>query len=299
MTGMRKKSLLQELKESGVDFDTPPASYFSCGLEDPCRIEPDNIIVFFSPLQKIPVSEKWCHQRYQIKCNIGTSTFLGLDDMRFQLPPQTGIVIFPFQIHYFDLDRPRPERFFLTITFNDRGSGRQSILPLMNRPFRIEQEDFSLLKTIACAYQKHPGFQSEDAVNALRLFLNRKLRQSRKSSPIMPFSSPFVDELFKHVRENYDHPLSIKTLAGLMHLSESHLRLKIRRQFNGVSLGKILHQLRCFHACELIEHTDLPIRSVALKCGYSDIYSFSRTFKRNTGFSPSEYRKNTSGSKGS
>ena len=87
---MPKKTLLQELTESGVDFDTPPASYYSCGLEDPCRIEPDNIIVFFSPARKIQASDKCYHQRYQIKCNLGTSTFLGLDDMRFQIPSGSG-----------------------------------------------------------------------------------------------------------------------------------------------------------------------------------------------------------------
>ena len=294
---MPKKTLLQELTESGVDFDTPPASYYSCGLEDPCRIEPDNIIVFFSPARKMQVSDKCYHQRYQIKCNLGTTTFQRLDDLRFQIPPGSGIVIFPFQIHYFDLSRPRPERFFLTISLNDRGNGRQSLLPLMNRPFPIGSEDFPLLKTIVCAYQKHPGYQPEDAVNALRLFLSRKLRQSKKAAPVVPFDSPFMDELFKLVRENFDRPLSIKNLAEMLHLSESHLRLKIRRQLDGISLGKFLHQLRFHHACELIQHTDLPIREVAVKCGYSDIFSFSRSFKRDTGLSPSEFRRQTNGPK--
>ena len=288
---MPKRSLLHELQESGVDFDTEPASYYSFGLEDPCRIEPDNIIVFFSPVKQTFKSEKMYHQRYQIKCNLGTPTFAGLDDLRFQIPHQSGIIIFPYQIHYFDLSVKRSSRFFLTITFTDRGNGRSSLLPLMNRPFRIDQKDFPLLKTIVCAYQKHPGYEEEDAVNALRLFLSRKLRQSKTDSRAVASSNPFMDEVMKHVRDNCDNPPSIKDLAEMMNLSESHLRLKVRRMFNGISLGKFLHHLRFYHAYELIERTDLPLRTIAQKCGYSDIYSFSRAFKKDSGFSPSAFRK--------
>ena len=288
---MPKKTLLQELTDSGVDFDTRPASYFSGGMDDQCRIDPCNIIVFFSPLLRGKKMNKYYHQRYQIKCNLGAPAFLGVDDLEFKLPINNGLVIFPFQIHSYDLSVPRSSRFFLTISFNDRGNGRSSILPLMNRPFQIDQEDFPLLKTIVCAYQKHPGYHEEDAVSALRLFLSRKLRQSETTLPTVSQSNPFMDEVMKHIRENFDHPPGIKALAEMMNLSESQLRLKVRRITNGVPLGKYLHHLRFYHAYELLERTDLPIRTIAQKCGYSDIYSFSRAFKNDSGFSPSAFRR--------
>ena len=288
---MPKKTLLQELTESGVDFEARPASFFSGGMEDRCRIDPYNIFVFFSPLQCGEKKNKWYHQRYQIKCNLGAPVSLGLDDLEFKLSVNNGIVIFPFQIHSYDLSMPRSSRFFLTISFNDRGNGRSSILPLMNRPFRIDQEDFPLLKTIVCAYQKHPGYHEEEAVSALRLFLSRKLRQSETALPAVSQSNPFMDEVMKHIRENFDHPPGIKALAEMMNLSESQLRLKVRRITNGVPLGKYLHHLRLYHAYELLGRTDLPIRTIAQKCGYSDIYSFSRAFKNDSGFSPSAFRR--------
>jgi len=40
---VRKKTLLHELKASGVDFDAQPASFYSKGMEDPCRIGTHNI----------------------------------------------------------------------------------------------------------------------------------------------------------------------------------------------------------------------------------------------------------------
>ena len=288
---MPGKTLLQKLRESRVDFEMRPKSFYSGGLEDPCRIEPDNIIAFFSPQMSRIRAEKWYHQRYQIKCNLEGTAFLGLDELKFQLPSQCGIMIFPFQVHYIDQSVPRSSRFFLTITFSDRGDGRESLLPLMNRPFRIEKDDIPLLKTVICAYQKIPGYEPEDAVNALRLFLSRKLRQSKTSSEAIPVTSPFADEIIRLVRDHSGHALSVKELAERMRLSESHLRLKFREQFNGISLGKFLQHLRFQHAHELIGHTDLPIQNIARKCGYADIYSFSRAFKNNTGLTPSEFRK--------
>lgn len=287
---MPQKTLLQELRKSQVDFDTPPGSYYSGGMDAVCRIEPHNIIVFFSSSRR-PKSSKWYHQRYQIKCNMGSPAFLALDETEFRLPTDTGIVIFPFQIHYFDFSVALTSRFFLTISFDDRGNGRSSLLPLMNQPFRINPEDYPLLKTIVCAYQKHPGYTGDDAVNALRLFLSRKLHQSKTPSQVVSSSNPFIDEVMKHVRENYDQPLGIKALAEMMNLSESHLRRKVRRIFNGIPLGKFLHHLRFYHAYQLIECTDLPIRTIAQRCGYSDVYSFSRAFKKDSGSSPSAFRK--------
>ena len=87
---MPKRSLLHELQESGVDFDTQPASYYSGGMEDPCRIEPHNIIVFFSPVQQSFKSEKMYHQRYQIKCNLGDPAFLGWTTLNSGFRPMTG-----------------------------------------------------------------------------------------------------------------------------------------------------------------------------------------------------------------
>ena len=290
---MPRKTLLQELRESRIDFDKRPLSFHSGGLEDPCRIEPDNIIAFFSPQE--PKSgdkaRKWYHQYYQIKCNLAGTAFLGLDELKFQLPTQCGIVIFPFQVHYFDLTAPRSSRFFLTIKFLDRGSGRESLLPLMNQPFKINEEDFPLLKTVVGAYQKLPGYQPEDGVNALRLFLSRKLRQSKTAAGTIPFSSPFIDEILRIVRDHPGHSLGIKDLAESMHISESHLRLKFRRTLNGIPLGTFLHHLRFQRAYELIEHTDLPITEIARKCGYGDVCAFSRFFKKDSGLSPTLFRK--------
>jgi AraC-like DNA-binding protein len=48
---------------------------------------------------------------------------------------------------------------------------------------------------------------------------------------------------------------------------------------------------RIGHARHLLGATDLPIKSIAQQLGYSDIFFFTRQFKRFTGMSPGAYRK--------
>lgn len=45
---------------------------------------------------------------------------------------------------------------------------------------------------------------------------------------------------------------------------------------------------------EMLEMTDLPIKVIADKAGYSDVFYFSRQFKQQTGLSPGQYRRRNS-----
>lgn len=50
-------------------------------------------------------------------------------------------------------------------------------------------------------------------------------------------------------------------------------------------------EMRLRHCGERIKNTDQQVKEIALTCGYNDLATFSRAFKRLYGVSPSEYRK--------
>ncbi len=54
-------------------------------------------------------------------------------------------------------------------------------------------------------------------------------------------------------------------------------------------------QLKICKACELLDHTDLGVREIAIELGYDDPYYFSRLFKKIQGVSPSKYRRDIKG----
>lgn len=290
---MSESFLYHKLKSCNFDVERQLKSYYTGGMEDPCRLEPDNVLVFFHHHSKIIENTPTLYnQRYQIKFNIGNDSIFGIDDLTFHMKPDSAIFIFPFQLHYIAAGEVPAERHHMTISFSDRGNGHDSMLPLLNRPFPVNQEDFPLLRTIVGAFQKHPGFDSGEALGCLRVFLSRKLRQVQ----CLPHGNvsgrdPLFESLLARVRENYNRPLNIKILAEMLGLSESYLRKMVRKQLNGIPLGAFLRHQRFSHAYELLQHTELTVREIAATCGYADIFSFSRAFKRDSGVSPTEFRK--------
>jgi len=85
--------------------------------------------------------------------------------------------------------------------------------------------------------------------------------------------------------------ITIAKLSKLLKLSSRHLT----RMFK-VSTGKTIHayiaEARMRKAAALLSTTDLPLKEIAYKVGYSAIRSFSAAFRDVTGISPGTYRKN-------
>ena len=62
-------------------------------------------------------------------------------------------------------------------------------------------------------------------------------------------------------------------------------------QKQGVNFMAWVSDQRLRRSAELIDGTDRKINEIAISCGYNDLPTFTRAFKRQFGMSPSEYRK--------
>ena len=86
--------------------------------------------------------------------------------------------------------------------------------------------------------------------------------------------------------------LSLKALSERLSVNASYLSTLFKKEM-GMSLTDFINHRRISHAQKLLISTEMPIKSVALKCGIPDVYYFSRLFKRITGTTPKAYRNNT------
>jgi len=58
-----------------------------------------------------------------------------------------------------------------------------------------------------------------------------------------------------------------------------------------LSPQQFLLKFRITKASELLMNTTLSINTIAHSCGYTDPLAFSKTFKKVTGLTPTQYRK--------
>jgi len=79
-------------------------------------------------------------------------------------------------------------------------------------------------------------------------------------------------------------------LSAELNMGLSTLRRKFR-QATGSALHAYALQCRTQAARNLLGDSDLPIKTIAERLGYRDVYFFSRQFRQLTGISPAAYRR--------
>ena len=99
-----------------------------------------------------------------------------------------------------------------------------------------------------------------------------------------------IEEAMEYLKINYGDPdLKISNLATVVNMSEKHFR-RIFLDIYKKTPYLFLQQFRINKAEILLLNTAKSISDIAIQCGFSDVYSFSHSFKKHTGISPSEYR---------
>jgi len=109
------------------------------------------------------------------------------------------------------------------------------------------------------------------------------LKQSRRLGGIL-----------KYIEQNYSSTLSLSGISQKFSLSESYVSRLFKKELN-CKPSEYINNVRISAAEELLLTTELSVTEISAKVGYSDVYYFSKTFKRIVGISPSKARASNTG----
>ena len=99
-----------------------------------------------------------------------------------------------------------------------------------------------------------------------------------------------ITTLLNEIEKDPTSYLTVAKAASYMALSESHFS----RQFKQHTKQSYIHYVtgkRLERAKLMLTHTDKPVLRIATELGFQPVNYFSRTFKKHTGLTPSEYRQ--------
>ena len=109
------------------------------------------------------------------------------------------------------------------------------------------------------------------------------------STPAMTYTRlmPVVEDAFFYRYRT----LTLEELAAVLHLSVRQTQRLLQRYF-GKTFSQKLNEARIAAAAQFLLNTGLSVTEIGERTGFSSIEHFSSSFRRFTGFSPTQYRKN-------
>ncbi|GAK41772.1 hypothetical protein TCA2_4264 [Paenibacillus sp. TCA20] len=110
------------------------------------------------------------------------------------------------------------------------------------------------------------------------------------SEPTVGIKDTLAIYVLDIIQQKYHQDLSLNYLSDLLNMSSTYLSTYIKEK-TGSTFSEHLHRVRVEKAQELLITTGMTINRIAAQVGYVNFSSFNRMFKKETGMTPGQYRK--------
>ena len=99
-----------------------------------------------------------------------------------------------------------------------------------------------------------------------------------------------IDRVTDYMRAHLDQSPSLDELAGVAYLSPYHFH-RVFTAITGETVNAFTNRLRLEKSARLLKYSNKSVTEIAISCGFSSSSTFSRSFGKYFGLSPSAYRK--------
>ncbi|MBB3071924.1 AraC family transcriptional activator of pobA [Paenibacillus baekrokdamisoli] len=123
----------------------------------------------------------------------------------------------------------------------------------------------------------------------LELLLNEFLIEFERTRSIHSSTESF-EYIENFINENFQQQINLPSLANLSGYSYDHFRHLFKVKTGEPPMSYIINK-RIQHAKKMMLSTDMSMSTISQDCGFSNSSQFSDTFRKITGFTPSEFKR--------
>ncbi len=116
-----------------------------------------------------------------------------------------------------------------------------------------------------------------------------QLLQSDSKVNIPTTNNQLINKAISYIQTNYMHDISLVSISQHLNISSVYMSQLFKKEL-GLSPIKYIINYRIDRAKYFLKETDEPIYNIAIKVGFWEPKHFSKTFKRVTGMTPSQYK---------
>lgn len=150
----------------------------------------------------------------------------------------------------------------------------------------------SLIMDLFLEYENKSRYYREVLNSQLISFFARMLRRYENNCELPPsFKKGDMKslELIRYMHDNYQN-ITLNSVAEEFHYTPQHTS-RLIKSTTGYTYTQLLKEIRLERAKSLLRDTSITIQDICTNVGYLNPEHFIRTFKRDYGMTPSEYRR--------
>lgn len=99
-----------------------------------------------------------------------------------------------------------------------------------------------------------------------------------------------IEGIYHYIHEHFHERITLEDMARISHFSTFHFT-RFFKKATGITFLHYLHLYRLDKAKDLLVLKDDNIIDVALQCGFENVKTFNRVFKKYMGMTPSSFRR--------
>ena len=260
-----------------------PKNYLE-GISSSIRYNPEKVN-FFSRLKCTDITnlKPIVHYRFNLIFSLKGSIQIHIDNKTVTLHSGESLLLFPYQNHHYI---PEKDSEILWYFIGFEMKEKRGLESLRYKTIKITPY---IMDTITQIINASDNLKVSLVTTILNILLDSGSNSEIEKEILQSDTNTVISQVQKLIYSDLRKNWTVSMLADEIGVSESFIYKKFK-QYIGVSPGKYLSEVKINYACSIIEDGKYNLTEVAHLCGFDTIYTFSRTFKNITGFSPSKLK---------